>query len=443
LHNLATLTETETPSAHELLRTPLAQLDEEAFGTYVVQDEAGSSKVERVFMEHNEVFILKAPDEKREERRTKARDGIRKLVTRYNKATMPAQRATLKSEISDRITKKLMEAMTESVQSRARSALEERYQIQIPQAVFDDPLMVTRIMQLQPLAQGGKNAPFARELLTNYLSGNVAEYHNAERYPHNRSENVAWLNKRLSAVQQAQWLSPLQKHYAVEGYTDSRQSRIDGHIAVIQSHLSNVPSSYRKIFPQPPAPSAIVSWYESISRQYRNETWHEDLSIQVEGIKRALNEDAASVFIPKRVSFKKEMNPMRVLDMGTLVGGSCLDSLAGNAWSTVTNALEVNKSILWITDEKGGLLGRVLIALDERKRFVRFRVYYARQTIDLNPYVDTYLKEIGAEMKLKTRSGSVSQVKQLFCNDWYKDPQVTIQHDDSVFVQARKRVVGR
>jgi hypothetical protein len=57
-----------------------------------------------------------------------------------------------------------------------------------------------------------------------------------------------------------------------------------------------------------------------------------------------------------------ETNPLRVLQMGNLFD-TCLSTGESNAFSTIANAIEVNKRVLYIRNGRGNIIGRKLIGL--------------------------------------------------------------------------------
>ncbi len=69
-----------------------------------------------------------------------------------------------------------------------------------------------------------------------------------------------------------------------------------------------------------------------------------------------------------------ETNPLKVLQMGNLFG-TCLSVDGFNAFSTVANAVEVNKRVLYLKDNEGRIKGRKLIVLDPDGKLIGFNSY--------------------------------------------------------------------
>ena len=69
-----------------------------------------------------------------------------------------------------------------------------------------------------------------------------------------------------------------------------------------------------------------------------------------------------------------ERDPLRVLQMGNLFG-SCLSVGKYSAYSTIANAVEINKHVIYVADGEGHIIGRRLIAMDEEGMLHGFKLY--------------------------------------------------------------------
>lgn len=93
-----------------------------------------------------------------------------------------------------------------------------------------------------------------------------------------------------------------------------------------------------------------------------------DIQFQFESMLEIDNQEKNSKNIytkHKKVIIEREQDPLRVLMMGNCVNGSCLafDSSAGNYYSTAANAIDANKAVFYLYNEKNELLGRVLVTV--------------------------------------------------------------------------------
>ncbi|MGC9971932.1 MAG: hypothetical protein ABSE56_15235 [Bryobacteraceae bacterium] len=118
-----------------------------------------------------------------------------------------------------------------------------------------------------------------------------------------------------------------------------------------------------------------------------------------------------------------ETNPLRVLQMGNLFS-TCLSAGGSYAFSTVANAVEVNKRVLYIRDRSGAIVGRRLIALGGPKpTLIGFRPYGASPWVKIvsDQFCLRLANSIGAEVTADSDLlDAVSESLSLFAK-WYND----------------------
>jgi hypothetical protein len=136
----------------------------------------------------------------------------------------------------------------------------------------------------------------------------------------------------------------------------------------------------------------------------------------------------------KEYTLQLEEDPIEVLRMGVPFD-TCLSLNDGaNSASTVLNALDINKRVIYLKDPKGALVGRQLIAISPQYRLLRYRVYCSLEK-SLEPLVEqlfsTFTDELAAETKLiKTSTGAPEKIHEGF---WYDDgalPDSTVSEAD-------------
>ena len=76
-----------------------------------------------------------------------------------------------------------------------------------------------------------------------------------------------------------------------------------------------------------------------------------------------------------------EQDPLRVLQMGNWFG-TCLSVEDINAFAAIANAVEINKQVLYLRDERGVVIGRKLLALNAQGCLFGFRSYGAGSVDD-------------------------------------------------------------
>lgn len=133
-----------------------------------------------------------------------------------------------------------------------------------------------------------------------------------------------------------------------------------------------------------------------------------------------------------------EQDPLRILQMGNFFD-TCLARSGGNNFSTVANAVEVNKRVLYVTNSGGAVIGRKLIALvpaKDRAVLVGFRSYGASTEggpMDAGEYRGAWIKivldllcarmarEAGAAFPVSDDEASELSVKGRLFACWYND----------------------
>ncbi|GEM_PF-3399602 len=127
----------------------------------------------------------------------------------------------------------------------------------------------------------------------------------------------------------------------------------------------------------------------------------------------------------RRVLLALERDPLRVLQMGNPFG-TCLSASECNAYSTVANACEQNKRVLYAVDEATGrIVGRRLIGLTENFELLGFRPYVTlndEEAEELQEAMRVYLLDFARVCGLRTVDWGT--VPTLFAEAWYDDGTV-------------------
>jgi len=117
-----------------------------------------------------------------------------------------------------------------------------------------------------------------------------------------------------------------------------------------------------------------------------------------------------------------ETDPLKILQMGNVVSGSCLGLGRGNTWSTVANAADANKKVLYAS-MNGEIIGRKLIAINDERKIVQFRTYNNRLDVDMDKLFGNYLSDLSKEVKAPLGYGG--SVPNLVSQAWYNDGTVS------------------
>ncbi|MBI3858338.1 MAG: hypothetical protein HY293_21860, partial [Planctomycetes bacterium] len=96
-----------------------------------------------------------------------------------------------------------------------------------------------------------------------------------------------------------------------------------------------------------------------------------------------------------RILFTVETDPFEILFMGEYGFASCLSLRGSNAWSAVSNAIDIDKAIVWAKEPGGNVVGRRLLALTPDGILV-YRTYTNRHGLALDRVFDEFVEEYAA-----------------------------------------------
>ena len=80
----------------------------------------------------------------------------------------------------------------------------------------------------------------------------------------------------------------------------------------------------------------------------------------------------------------------------------------------------------YIEDGNGVLLARVLVAIDENNRLMRFKMYFAKNIdVDLNKFFNKYYLDLAEQMQLKI-NWKQEDLEKIESEKWYQDGTVEV-----------------
>lgn len=131
---------------------------------------------------------------------------------------------------------------------------------------------------------------------------------------------------------------------------------------------------------------------------------------------------------PLRISI--EQNPIEILKMGVYFS-TCLSFDGINAFSSIANATDLNKRVIYVRNTAGKVLARKLIAISDRWKLMGYNNYciYESDTMStpikqaLHKYAKVFAEECGIPL------GDGEQVPRIVSDCWYDDG--TVSWDDS------------
>jgi hypothetical protein len=153
--------------------------------------------------------------------------------------------------------------------------------------------------------------------------------------------------------------------------------------------------------PRPPAPDpALIA----------------EIEMNLERVR--LSEQTPDSDFEGRILLMVETDPFEILFMGEYGFASCLSLRGSNAWSAVSNAIDIDKVILWAKEPGGNVVGRRLLALTSEGILV-FRTYTNRHGLALDRVFDEFVEDYAAHCGTKvTHAGRAGP---LLSDRWYDD----------------------
>ena len=119
-----------------------------------------------------------------------------------------------------------------------------------------------------------------------------------------------------------------------------------------------------------------------------------------------------------RITLSVESDPFEILFMGEHGFASCLSLRGSNAWSAVSNAIDVDKTVVWARDPGGNVVGRRLITL-QPEGLGAYRTYVNRNGLALDAAFESFLAEyarhVGVPIARRLKPGP------LLSDRWYDD----------------------
>jgi hypothetical protein len=162
--------------------------------------------------------------------------------------------------------------------------------------------------------------------------------------------------------------------------------------------------------------AAMRDALRELQGQDRDRAVLEEIRNNLERIRIA--EQAPDSDFEGRISLEVETDPIQVLFMGEYGFASCLSLRGANMWSAVSNAIDIDKAVVWARDPAGNIVGRRLIALTPQG-VVSYRTYTNRNGLALDGLFEEFIARYAAHCGVPVTHG-VSP-GPLLSDEWYDD----------------------
>jgi len=123
------------------------------------------------------------------------------------------------------------------------------------------------------------------------------------------------------------------------------------------------------------------------------------------------------------VTLSLESDPLEVLRMGEHFE-TCLSPNDINYYSAISNALDVNKRVLYARDLEGRVVGRCLLALGDQGGILAHHPYAHEASLGFDRLVSDYVRELAG--RIGTQPVASERISLLVAEEWYDDTQVDV-----------------
>jgi hypothetical protein len=314
---------------------------------------------------------------------------------------------TLK-KIQDTLANLIFQYLEKTVQKKIHRKLKSEFHLKND---FDDVLLTEEVFQLYAIYRSigslWKDKKQASEFLQKYLSSEMYNWtwEAIDFYPYNKEENIRFMEAHFPWKNDV-LLYKNEKTFEIVDIstpdTSNKKERITHHLRVANAKIAELEicdekwdiRSFTDHF-------RLMKFFENTlkkeSKSYDIDVI-DDIELQVRSIRELLSKENDKKISSIRIY--NELNPMRIVMMGTWIDGSCLHLRGGsNNWSIFPNAIEVNKMVLYAEDENGNVIARMLVGIDKEWWFELHPIYYkAWVRVKLDTYFQTYTAELASTL---------------------------------------------
>lgn len=144
-----------------------------------------------------------------------------------------------------------------------------------------------------------------------------------------------------------------------------------------------------------------------------------------------------------KVRLYMERDPLKVLRMGHYFN-TCLKFGGVNSFSVVTNAVDINKRVIYATDMSGNVIARKLICIADEKTLLGYNMYFPTAVDDhyeqLRVIFKQYCESIASIVGLTLGNEGAPQV--LCAEDWYDDGTVDWENEETAATDAAEAIAA-
>jgi len=252
--------------------------------------------------------------------------------------------------------------------------------------------------------------PEAKLLLKEIGSGNFwPEKKIPNCFPYDNSKSQSFIKKMEGkGINMEPWIYGFEKNLPV-GTKSSEKHKAQ----LIEQNIEEVLEHFKELGIET-SPEKIGEAFQQI-KNHKNQKIVQDIKQHIQIIK-SLRGAQQSVSRINKARVYLELNPLKALQMGQKVMGSCLALDGGHCEETITNIVDINKRVAW-AEHKGEILGRILLAMNNDGEILRYKTYYAFTGIDLDTPFDMFAQKLSEACN--TKLSKKEKVSLIIAKHWY------------------------
>ena len=310
----------------------------------------------------------------------------------------------LANEISQMSLNLIEKIKNEAIKEKLNRIFGEKYRVdQVDEKLYPALFMLEKLGR-------GKNYQYLLRLIEDKLEGKKHNWLWTEPPVKSWVENV---KNSTPNIKFERWRSPfsIKYTYNVVNATREKQRRI-------QLELKQTRELFKKIEIE------IINNYtfEDLVNKLNEIPNEADMNI-VQEIKENLERVRRIMITPDSdyegiIELTVETDPFQYLFMGEYGFASCLSMRGAYFWSAVSNAIDIDKVVIWAKESGLNIVGRRLIALTP-KGVVSYRTYANRHGLALDKFFTDFIKKYAEYCG--TNYVKHGKVGPLLSDDWYDD----------------------
>lgn len=362
------------------------------------------SSIKEIFKQnsHPKIDELKIRANNLEKRLESWKKGV--LNNKERNKLMKDVKNALANEISLMSLNLIEKIKNEAIEEKLKRIFGEKYNVnQVDEKLYPALFLLEKLGR-------GKNYQYLFRLIEDKLGGKKHNWLWTEPPVKSWMENV---KISIPNIKFERWRSPssIEYTYNIENATREKQRRI-------QLELKQT----RELFKNIELEVSNNSTYEDLVDKL-NEIPSEAETNVVQEIKENLERIRRIMITPDSdyegiIELTVETDPFQYLFMGEYGFASCLSMRGAYFWSAVSNAIDIDKAVIWAKESGLNIVGRRLIALTP-KGVVSYRTYANRHGLVLDKFFADFIKKY-AEF-CGTNYVKYAKVRPLLSDDWYDD----------------------